>query len=60
MQAGVATGIPVIFGILTTETVDQALNRSGLKGGNKGSEAAMTAIEMVNLMAQVGEPASSP
>ncbi len=60
MQASVATGVPVIFGILTTETVEQALNRSGLKGGNKGSEAAMTAIEMVNLLAQVGEPAAPP
>lgn len=57
MQAGLATGIPVIFGVLTTETVEQALNRSGLKGGNKGAEAAVTAIEMVNLLAQVGEPA---
>jgi 6,7-dimethyl-8-ribityllumazine synthase len=60
MQAGVATGVPVIFGILTTETVEQALNRSGLKGGNKGSEAAMTAIEMVNLLAQVGGTAPYP
>jgi 6,7-dimethyl-8-ribityllumazine synthase len=57
MQAGVATGVPVIFGILTTETVEQALNRSGLKGGNKGAEAAMAAIEMANLLAQVEEAA---
>ena len=54
MQAGLATGVPVIFGILTTETVEQALNRSGLKGGNKGAEAAMAAIEMVNLLARIG------
>ena len=54
MQAGLATGVPVIFGILTTETVDQALNRSGLKSGNKGAEAAMAAIEMVNLLRQIG------
>jgi 6,7-dimethyl-8-ribityllumazine synthase len=60
MQAGVATGVPVIFGILTTETVEQALNRSGLKGGNKGAEAALTAIEMVNLMAQVSVPSGNP
>jgi len=50
MQAGLATGVPVIFGILTTETVDQALNRSGLKSGNKGVDAALAAIEMVNLL----------
>ncbi len=54
MQAGLATGVPMIFGILTTETVEQALNRSGLKGGNKGAEAAMAAIEMVNLLGQIG------
>jgi 6,7-dimethyl-8-ribityllumazine synthase len=50
MQAGLATGVPVIFGILTTETVEQALDRSGLKSGNKGADAALTAIEMVNLL----------
>src|SRR6185312_1592535 len=55
LQAGIATGTPVIFGILTTETVEQALNRSGLKGGNKGAEAALSAIEMANLMARIGE-----
>jgi 6,7-dimethyl-8-ribityllumazine synthase len=60
MQASVATGVPVIFGILTTETVDQALNRSGLKGGNKGGEAAMAAIEMVNLLAQIGGGVTFP
>ncbi len=60
MQAGVATGVPVIFGVLTTETVEQALNRSGLKGGNKGAEAALAAIEMVNLLAQVGAAVAPP
>ena len=45
-----ATGVPVIFGILTTDSVEQALNRAGLKGGNKGSDAALAAIEMVNLL----------
>ncbi len=49
MQAGLATGVPVIFGVLTTETVEQALNRAGLKSGNKGADAALTAIELVNL-----------
>jgi 6,7-dimethyl-8-ribityllumazine synthase len=52
-QASLATGIPVIFGILTTDTVDQALNRSGLKAGNKGAEAAAAAIETVNLLARI-------
>ena len=55
LQAGAATGVPVIFGVLTTETVEQALNRSGLKAGNKGAEAAMAAIEMVNLLKALGE-----
>jgi 6,7-dimethyl-8-ribityllumazine synthase len=53
MQASVQTGVPVIFGILTTESVEQALNRSGLKAGNKGGEAAEAAIEMVNLLGQI-------
>jgi 6,7-dimethyl-8-ribityllumazine synthase len=49
-QAALATGVPVIFGILTTENVEQALNRAGLKSGNKGAEAALAAIEMANLL----------
>ena len=53
MQAGVATGVPVIFGILTTDSVEQALNRAGLKGGNKGADAALSAIEMVNLLSRL-------
>ena len=53
MNAAMSTGVPVIFGILTTETVEQALNRSGLKAGSKGAEAAMAAIEMVNLLAKI-------
>jgi 6,7-dimethyl-8-ribityllumazine synthase len=54
MQAALTTGVPVIFGILTTDSVDQALDRAGLKGGNKGSDAALAAIEMVNLFARLG------
>jgi 6,7-dimethyl-8-ribityllumazine synthase len=50
MHASTVTGVPVIFGILATETVEQALNRAGLKAGNKGVEAAQTAIEMMNLL----------
>jgi len=43
------TGLPIIFGILTTENIEQAIERAGTKSGNKGYEAAVTAIEMVNL-----------
>ncbi len=46
------TGLPVIFGVLTTESIDQAIERAGTKAGNKGFEAAVTAIEMSNLMRQ--------
>jgi 6,7-dimethyl-8-ribityllumazine synthase len=53
MQATMATGVPVIFGVLTTDTVEQALNRAGLKSGNKGQESALAAIEMVNLLASI-------
>lgn len=53
-QAGISTGIPVIFGVLTCDTVEQALNRAGLKSGNKGAEAALAAIEMANLLKQLG------
>ena len=49
-QASLATGVPVIFGVLTCDTLEQAINRAGGKAGNKGFEAAVTAIEMVNLM----------
>jgi 6,7-dimethyl-8-ribityllumazine synthase len=54
-QAGLATGVPVIFGILTCDTLEQAMNRAGAKAGNKGFEAAMAAIEMVNLLRQLPE-----
>jgi 6,7-dimethyl-8-ribityllumazine synthase len=53
LQAGLAADVPVIFGVLTTETVEQALNRAGVKSGNKGSDAALAAIEMVNLLRQL-------
>jgi len=49
-QAALATGVPVIFGVLTCDTLEQAINRAGAKAGNKGFEAALTAIEMVNLL----------
>jgi 6,7-dimethyl-8-ribityllumazine synthase len=44
------TGIPVAFGVLTTNTLEQAIDRAGAKGGNKGFDAAMTAVEMANLL----------
>ncbi len=44
------SGVPVIFGVLTTDTIEQAIERAGTKAGNKGAEAAATALEMVNLM----------
>lgn len=45
-----STGVPVIFGVLTTDTIEQAIERAGTKMGNKGAEAAMAALEMVNLL----------
>jgi 6,7-dimethyl-8-ribityllumazine synthase len=52
-QAALATGVPVIFGVLTCETLEQAMNRAGAKSGNKGFDAAMAAIEMANLLGQL-------
>ena len=54
-QAALATGVPVIFAILTCDTLEQAINRAGAKAGNKGFEAALTAVEMVNLLRQLPE-----
>lgn len=48
-QAALSAGIPVMFGVLTTDNVDQAIERAGTKAGNKGFESAMAAIEMANL-----------
>jgi len=49
-HAAMETGVPVAFGVLTTNTLEQAIDRAGAKGGNKGFDAAMTAIEMASLM----------
>lgn len=49
------TGIPIIFGVVTTDTVEQAINRAGTTAGNRGFDAAMAAIEMSNLMDKIGE-----
>ena len=51
-QISLSTGIPVLFGVLTTENIEQALARAGSKAGNKGYDCALSAIEMVNLMRQ--------
>jgi 6,7-dimethyl-8-ribityllumazine synthase len=49
-QVSLETGVPVLFGVLTTETIEQAIERSGTKAGNKGAEVAVAAIEMANLV----------
>ncbi len=49
-NVGLRTGVPVIFGVITTDTLEQAIERSGTKDGNKGFDAAMSAIEMANLV----------
>ncbi len=49
-RAGYETGVPVIFGVLTTDTLEQAINRAGAKAGNKGFDAALTAVEMASLL----------
>ncbi len=54
-QVAVATGTPVIFGVLTTDTIEQALSRSGIKGGNKGKDAAHAALSMAKTMQQLKE-----
>ena len=52
-QVGMNTGVPTIFGILTTDNIEQAIERAGTKAGNKGYDAACTAIEMVNLLKEM-------
>lgn len=51
---GLESGVPVAFGVLTTDTIEQAVERAGSKAGNKGAEAAVTAIEMVTLLREIG------
>ena len=55
-SAALETGVPIIFGVLTTENLDQALQRSDLDGDNKGEEAARTALEMVDLLRRLPQP----
>lgn len=49
------TGVPAIFGVLTTNTIEEAVERAGTKAGNKGADAAVTAIEMVNLLREISD-----
>lgn len=53
-QVSTQTGVPVMFGVVTANTVEQAINRCGVKAGNKGYEAALAAVELVNLYAELG------
>ena len=53
-QAGMSTGVPCIYGVITTETIEQAIERAGRKVGNKGFDAAEAAVEMANLVRQLG------
>jgi 6,7-dimethyl-8-ribityllumazine synthase len=53
MHAGLETGVPVLFGVLTCSSMEQALDRAGGKAGNKGTETALAAIEMVNVLKQL-------
>ena len=52
-QVGLKTGVPVTFGVVTTENIEQAIERAGTKAGNKGADAALTALELTNLMPQL-------
>ncbi len=54
-HASLQSGKPVIFGVLTTDTIEQAIERAGTKSGNKGGDAAVTAIEMANLIKEINE-----
>lgn len=54
-QVGMSTGVPTIFGVVTTENIQQAIERAGTKAGNKGSDAAISAIEMANLLRNLNE-----
>jgi 6,7-dimethyl-8-ribityllumazine synthase len=54
-QVGLQTGLPVVFGVLTTDTIEQAIERAGTKAGNKGYDAAITAIELADLYKKLAE-----
>ena len=52
-QVGLQTGVPTIFGVVTTENIEQAIERAGTKAGNKGADAAMAAMEMASLLGKL-------
>ena len=54
-QISLSTGVPVIYGVITCDTLEQAIERAGTKSGNKGRDAALSAIEMVNLFDEIGK-----
>jgi 6,7-dimethyl-8-ribityllumazine synthase len=54
-RASMQTGVPIMFGVITANTLEQAINRAGVKAGNKGYEAAVSAIEIVNLYREIGD-----
>jgi 6,7-dimethyl-8-ribityllumazine synthase len=58
-QAGLGSGVPTVFGVLTTDTVEQAVERAGTKAGNKGFDAGVTAIEMADVMRQLERAAGA-
>jgi 6,7-dimethyl-8-ribityllumazine synthase len=57
-QVSMSTGVPTIFGVITSDTIEQAIERAGSKVGNKGADAAASAIEMANLFGKLPKPAS--
>lgn len=59
-QVSMQTGIPVLFGVVTTDTLEQAINRAGVKAGNKGFEVAMSAVELVNLYSMMDGGKDAP
>lgn len=59
-SASMQTGVPILFGVVTTDTLEQAINRTGVKAGNKGFEAAMSAVEIVNLYKEMGSGKNEP
>ena len=58
-SVSLSSGVPVMFGVLTTENIEQAIERAGTKAGNKGYDCALGAIEMVNLIRQIDAPAAT-
>jgi len=55
-HAGMLTGVPTIFGVITSDNIEQAIERAGTKSGNKGADAAISAMEMANLLGQIPAP----